>query len=106
MAFVIPLMDSAYHFLIPGTTISNTDALPAPQANMIAAVTNGLLQDRANQPWFLYGLGGFVALMLLMAGVPMLAFALGIYTSIPINIAVLAGAGRLLRGQDRAAARR
>ena len=46
----------------------------------------------ANQPWLLYGLGGFVAIMLYMAGVPMLAFALGIYIPIAINMAVLAGA--------------
>jgi putative OPT family oligopeptide transporter len=96
VAFVIPLMDSAYHFMIvdpaTGKMVSNTDALPAPQANMIAAVTEGLLANPANQPWLLYGLGGFVALMLYMAGVPMLAFALGIYISIPINMAVLIGA--------------
>ncbi|MBN2217273.1 MAG: oligopeptide transporter, OPT family [Pirellulales bacterium] len=91
-AFVIPLMDSAYHFLIPGTTISNTDVLPAPQANVMAVVSNGLLTDPANQPWLLYGLGGGVAIMLYMAGVPMLAFALGIYIPLPINFAVLAGA--------------
>ena len=72
--------------------ISNTEVLPAPQANMIAAVSRGLLEDAANQPWLLYGLGGFVAVMLYMAGVPMLAFALGMYISIPINMAVLAGA--------------
>ena len=59
---------------------------------MIAAVSKGLLEDAANQPWLLYGLGGFVAIMLYMAGVPMLAFALGIYIPIPINMAVLAGA--------------
>ena len=58
---------------------------------MLAAVSKGLLEDRANQPWLLYGLGGFVAIMLYMAGVPMLAFALGIYIPIPINMAVLAG---------------
>jgi len=92
VAFVIPLMDSAYNFLVPGTTISNTEDLPAPQANMIAAVTRGLLEDRMNQPWLLYGLGGGVAIMLYMAGVPMLAFSLGIYISLPINMAVLAGA--------------
>ena len=89
-------MDNGYHFMVKDTVtgqmISNTDVLPAPQANMIAAVSRGLLQDPANQPWLLYGLGGFVAIMLYMAGVPMLAFALGMYISIPINMAVLAGA--------------
>ncbi len=96
VAFVIPVMDSGYHFLVrdpaTGELVSNTKVLPAPQANMIAAVSKGLLEDAANQPWLLYGLGGFVAIMLYMAGVPMLAFALGIYLPISINMAVLAGA--------------
>ena len=89
-------MDSGYHFMVTnpdtGDMVPNSKVLQAPQANMIAAVTKGLLEDAANQPWLLYGLGGFVAVMLYMAGVPMLAFALGIYISIPVNMAVLAGA--------------
>jgi putative OPT family oligopeptide transporter len=96
VAVVIPLMDSGYHFLIQdpvtGQMVSNEQALPAPQANMIAAVSRGLMADPANQPWLLYGLGGGIAVMLFMAGVPMLAFALGMYLPISINAAVLAGA--------------
>jgi len=96
VAVVIPIMDSGYHFLVEdpatGLMVSNEQALPAPQANMIAAVSRGLMDDPANQPWLLYGLGGGVAIMLLMAGVPMLAFALGMYLPISINAAVLAGA--------------
>jgi len=96
VAAIIPLMDSAYHFVVEdsatGLMVSNERVLPAPQANMIAAVSNGLMSDPANQPWLLYGLGGMIALMLLMSGVPMLAFALGIYLPISINSAVLAGA--------------
>lgn len=96
VALVIPLMDQAYHFIVEdpstGAMVSNEQVLPAPQANMIAAVSKGLMQDPANQPWLLYGLGGIVALMLLMSGVPMLAFALGMYLPIGINAAVLAGA--------------
>jgi len=96
VAFVVPLMDSAYHFVIPdpatGVMVSNEQALPAPQANMLAAVSRGLMEDPANQPWLLYGLGGVVALMLLMSGVPMLAFALGMYLPMSINSSVLAGA--------------
>jgi putative OPT family oligopeptide transporter len=95
-AFVIPVMDEGYHFMVTspatGELVSNTKVLPAPQANMIAAVSKGLLEDPNNQPWLLYGLGGFVAIMLYMAGVPMLAFALGIYIPLPVNMAVLAGA--------------
>jgi len=96
VAAVIPLMDASYHFLVEdpatGALVSNEQVLPAPQANMIAAVSRGLMDDPANQPWLLYGLGGGVALMLLMSGVPMLAFALGMYLPISINAAVLAGA--------------
>ncbi len=96
VAAVIPLMDNAYSFVKPdpitGQMVSNVKELPAPQANMIAAVSRGLMDDPANQPWILYGLGGAIAIMLLMAGVPMLAFALGMYLPIAINAAVLAGA--------------
>ena len=96
VAAVIPIMDSAYGFLITdpetGLLVSNEQALPAPQANMIAAVSRGLMENPANQPWLLYGLGGAVAVMLWMAGIPMLAFALGMYLPISINMAVLAGA--------------
>jgi len=97
VALVIPVMDSSYHFLVddpnnPGQKISNQEQLPAPQANMIAAVSKGLLDDPAKQPWLLYGLGALMAIVLYMAGVPMLAFALGMYLPIGINMAVLFGA--------------
>ncbi len=96
VAIVIPLMDSSYHFLVEdpasGELISNTKQLPAPQANMIAAVSRGLLSDPANQPWLLYGLGGIMAVVLFMSGTPMLAFALGMYLPIGINMAILLGA--------------
>jgi len=104
VAFVIPIMDQGYGFVKVdpqtgekmrdemGNLVSNTDALPAPQANMIAAVSRGLLDDPAKQPWLLYGLGAIMAIVLYMAGVPMLAFALGMYLPIGINMAVLFGA--------------
>jgi len=93
VAVVIPVMDSAYHFLVEGpggALISNTDVLPAPQANMMAAIINGLM-SKGEQPYLLYSLGGLVAVLLWMASVPMLAFALGMYLPIGINMAVLAG---------------
>ncbi len=96
VAFVIPVMNSSYHFVIEdeetGEMVSNQEQLPAPQANMIAAVSKGLLDDPAKQPWLLYGLGAIMAVILYMGGVPMLAFALGMYLPIGINMAVLLGA--------------
>ena len=93
VAIVIPVMDSAYHFLVQGPTgamISNTEVLPAPQANMLAAIIKGLMSS-AEQPMLLYSLGGIIAIMLYMAGVPMLAFALGMYLPIAITASQLAG---------------
>jgi len=96
VAVVIPLMDKSYHFTKPnpetGVMESNTKQLPAPQANMIAAVSKGLLSDPKSEPILLYGLGGIVSFLLFMAGVPMLAFALGMYLPIGINMVILLGA--------------
>jgi len=93
VAFIIPVMDSAYHFLVEGpggTLVSNQEVLPAPQANMLAAIINGLMSGK-EQPVLLYILGGLIAIMLYLAGIPMLAFALGMYLPISITSAQLAG---------------
>ncbi|MBW2734656.1 MAG: oligopeptide transporter, OPT family [Deltaproteobacteria bacterium] len=93
VALVIPIMDSSYHFLVQnaqGQWVSNTEVLPAPQANMLAAIIKGLMTS-GEQPILLYVLGGVIAIMLYMAGIPMLAFALGMYLPIPITLAQLAG---------------
>ncbi len=91
-AFVIPVMDQGYHFLVEkgGVMVSNEDVLPAPQANMIAAVVRGLMTG-GEQPYLLYGLGAIISLLITMAGMPTLAFALGMYLPISINAVVLAG---------------
>jgi len=97
VSMVVPVMDNAYHFLVPidpnnlalGMT-SNTEALPAPQANMLSEIVKAMMTD-VGQPYMLYALGGLIALMLIMAGVPPLAFSLGMYLPISINMAVLFG---------------
>lgn len=96
VAFVVPLMDASYHFLVtdPVTSelVSNTKVLPAPQANMIAAVAKGLMDDPANQPWLLYGLGILLTLVVRSTGLPVLAIAMGVYLPVEINLVVLLGA--------------
>ncbi len=93
-ALVIPVMDHGYHFLVPtgpgGALVSNTEVLPAPQANMLAEIIKGLM-SKAEQPILLYSLGGLIAIMLYLAGVPMLAFALGMYLPISLTFAQLVG---------------
>lgn len=92
VAFVIPVMDQAFHFLVEknGMMVSNEEVLPAPQANMIAAVIKGLMTG-GEQPYMLYGLGALISILVTVAGIPTLAFALGMYLPIGINAAVLAG---------------
>ena len=93
VAFVIPIMDQGYHFLVPGADgqlISNEVVLPAPQANMIATVVQGLMTD-GQTPFMLYGIGALIAIVITFLGVPTLAFALGMYLPIAINSAVLVG---------------
>lgn len=65
--------------------------LAAPQANAMAAVIQSVMSS-ASAPWFLYGLGAAIAVIVEMIGVSGLAFALGMYLPIDLNTPILAGA--------------
>ncbi|MBU2502029.1 OPT/YSL family transporter, partial [bacterium] len=66
------------------------EALPAPQANAMAAVIEPLMTGQP-APWLLYMAGVFMALILQWTGLPALAFALGMYLPLSVNTPVLAG---------------
>jgi putative OPT family oligopeptide transporter len=66
-------------------------AVAAPQANAMAAVVSSVMQS-GNAPWFLYGIGAVVAVIVQMLGISALAFALGMYLPIELNTPILAGA--------------
>ncbi len=63
----------------------------APQANAMAAVISSVMQS-GQAPWFLYGVGAVVAVIVQMLGISALAFALGMYLPIELNTPILAGA--------------
>jgi putative OPT family oligopeptide transporter len=65
--------------------------MPAPQANAMAAVI-GSMMAATQAPWFLYGLGAVIAVIVEMTGVSGLAFALGMYLPLELNSPILAGA--------------
>lgn len=65
--------------------------LPAPQANAMAAVARSMMAS-ANAPWFLYGLGAVIAVVVEMLGISGLAFALGMYLPMDLNTPLLLGA--------------
>jgi uncharacterized oligopeptide transporter (OPT) family protein len=65
--------------------------LPAPQANAMAAVARSMMAS-GEAPWFLYGLGAVIAVLVEMTGVSGLAFALGMYLPMDLNSPLLVGA--------------
>src|SRR5664280_592536 len=65
--------------------------LPAPQANAMAAVARSMMGS-TQAPWFLYGLGAVIAVVVEIIGVSGLAFALGMYLPMDLNTPLLVGA--------------
>jgi putative OPT family oligopeptide transporter len=70
---------------------AHPDPMPAPQANAMAAVARSMMAS-GEAPWFLYGLGAVIAVVVELVGVSGLAFALGMYLPMDLNTPLLAGA--------------
>jgi putative OPT family oligopeptide transporter len=69
-----------------------TANIPAPQASAMKEILVGIFgAETAPLQWYLFGLGVLLALILRMAGVPPLAFALGMYLPMELNTPVLLG---------------
>ena len=76
------LLDKTYGF--------SSGQLAAPQANAMAAVIDPLMNG-VDAPWILYGIGAVIAIILTLCKVPALAFALGMFIPIQLNIPLLVG---------------
>ncbi|MFI3265905.1 MAG: oligopeptide transporter, OPT family [Rikenellaceae bacterium] len=77
--------------IILNKTYGFTDgALAAPQANAMAAVIEPLMSG-VGAPWLLYGIGAAMAVVLTLCGVPALAFALGMFIPLELNIPLIVG---------------
>ena len=79
---VMILLDKTYGFA--------SGQLAAPQANAMAAVIDPLMNG-VGAPWTLYGIGAVIAIILTLFKVPALAFALGMFIPIELNIPLLVG---------------
>ena len=82
VAGVMIVLDKTYGF--------NSGKLAAPQANAMAAVIKPLMSGQG-APWVLYGIGAMIALVLDRCKVPALAFALGMFIPLELNIPLLVG---------------
>ncbi|MBO5546425.1 MAG: oligopeptide transporter, OPT family [Bacteroidales bacterium] len=65
-------------------------ALVAPQANAMAAVIQPMMNG-GSAPWLLYGIGALIAILLTVFKVPALAFCLGMFIPIDLNLPLLLG---------------
>ena len=79
---VMMLLNETYGF--------TTGQLAAPQANAMAAVIDPLMSG-VGAPWLLYGIGALIAIVLTLCGVPALAFALGMFIPLELNVPLLVG---------------
>ena len=66
------------------------NALVAPQANAMAAVIQPMMSG-GKAPWLLYGIGAVIAILLTVFKVPALAFCLGMFIPIDLNLPLLVG---------------
>lgn len=65
-------------------------ALVAPQANAMAAVIQPMMNG-GGAPWLLYGIGALIAVLLTLCKVPALAFCLGMFIPLDLNLPLLVG---------------
>lgn len=79
---VIMVLNDSYGF--------TSGQLAAPQANAMAAVIDPLMNG-VGAPWLLYGIGALLALVLTFCKVPALAFALGMFIPLELNLPLLVG---------------
>ncbi|RGN47649.1 MULTISPECIES: OPT family oligopeptide transporter [unclassified Bacteroides] len=79
---VIMILNKTYGF--------TSGQLAAPQANAMAAVIEPLMSG-VGAPWLLYGIGAIIAVILTYFNVPALAFALGMFIPLELNIPLIVG---------------
>ncbi|MDD6053287.1 MAG: oligopeptide transporter, OPT family [Bacteroidales bacterium] len=80
---VMMILNKTYGF-------TGDNALVAPQANAMAAVIQPMMNG-GGAPWLLYGIGAVLAIILTVCKIPALAFALGMFIPIDLNLPLLIG---------------
>lgn len=83
VAGVIMILNKTYGF-------TGDNSLVAPQANAMAAVIDPLMSG-TGAPWLLYGIGAIIAIILYFLKIPALAFALGMFIPIELNLPLMIG---------------
>lgn len=80
---VIMILNKTYGF-------ADENTMAAPQARAMAAVIEPLMND-GSAPWLLYGIGAVISILLTWRGISALAFALGMFIPLQLNLPLLVG---------------
>lgn len=79
---VIAILNKSYGF--------SSGQLAAPQANAMAAVIEPLMSGQS-APWLLYGIGAVISIILTCCNISALAFALGMFIPLELNLPLIVG---------------
>lgn len=78
---VMYLLNSAWEF--------GSSQIPAPQASLMKMVVEGVVGD--SMPWTLIFVGAFIAIVVEILKIPVLAFAIGLYLPIYLSTPIMVG---------------
>ena len=73
-----------------GFTEENTDVMAAPQARAMVATIEPIMTG-GDAPWAYYGIGAALAIILDRLGISALAFALGMFIPLHLNLPLVVG---------------
>lgn len=79
--------------LLSDQIVNHPNVVPAPQANLMASITQGILQN--SLPWTIIFVGLFISLILYMLRLPIMSVAIGFY--LPIGTVTIIFIGGLVR---------
>ena len=66
-----------------------SDQIPAPQATLMKMVVEGVMGGTL--PWVLIFMGVFIAIVVEILGIPVLAFSIGLYLPIYLSAPIMVG---------------
>ena len=76
-------------YLLDGAFKFGSNDLPAPQANLMKIIVEGVMGG--NLPWTLVIIGAFIAIVVELIGIPVLPFAIGVYLPVHLNACIMVG---------------
>ena len=91
ITWIVGILGSVYGF--------GSQSLPSPQGVLIGTITKGIFEG--NVDWKLINVGGAIALVAYMLGIPVLPFAVGLYLPLSLSGGLLLGSliARFLNGE-------